>query len=132
MTDTKNSFKDIHDLATNGTFSEKVAYHTFIVLLDHFFKMHSGTIIINSDLETEENSKFILDNWETIAATFGIPYSVKKVKKLARQTINRIIEYFNNNSRFTLENKLGFLMQTKTIRINSTTTKNTSFTTLTI
>jgi len=131
-TPAKKSFKDIHDVGTNGDFADKTAYTTFCMLLDHFFGKHTGTIIINSSIESESNAKFIDDNWNSFRITFGIPSTVRHAKKYVRQTIKRMVDYFNNNPRFTLDREITFYAESKTARNGSKSWTSINTTTLII
>lgn len=114
-----NHYENVHALGDSQHMFHKHMYDSFIELLDKIFGTHTGTLRIDETIETPENIKFIEADWVSLKLYFQIPSTIKSVKKIVRQTLKYLVEYFNQNHLFTLESKIKFEHARKTVRVGT-------------
>ena len=117
------TFLSIHDLNHSSDFETKNSYTTFINILDKIFGKHDTKIPIIVDEKCEEHQQFIKDNWKVLSNTFHLKPRIKSTKKLVRQTLKHIIDYFNDH--FKLQQPVEFKLHVKAMRIGKNTSNHT-------
>ena len=94
------------DLSTSPDLADRLIHSFVVSTAEKLLGASSGEMIIDTSLETEENHKFIRDNWMFIRKYLEVPSRIKATQYLVKGTFKYLIDQLNGKYGFQSPMKL--------------------------
>ena len=96
---------DFFDLQNSLIMSDRLKFDLFVQILKTFFVVENitknTTYRYSTQMETEENRTYLIDNWDALQIFGYHNEHYKKNKRLVQLIINRIVDHLNQTYQFT-------------------------------